>query len=115
MSPCQSCLVRAQCQPLGREYTTGKAFIKEMDLEFAGMVVPQHAHAYEHISYVARGSVLFEGRLIRAGTHEAAITVPAHKKHTFQSLEDDTLVLCIHDRQPVVTDENQITGVEDHA
>lgn len=111
-SPCDSCMARHACQPIGREYTTsdGKTFVKEMDLPVAGMVIPQHAHAYEHISYVARGSVLFEDRVIRCGTPEAAIRVPAFKKHTFKSLEPDTLVLCIHANAPVVTDEHQIVG-----
>ena len=72
-SPCVSCSARASCQPIGREYTTsdGKTFVKEMDIAEAGTIIPQHAHGYEHISYVARGSVLFEGKLIRAGTPQA--------------------------------------------
>lgn len=108
-SPCNGCAVRAACQPIGREYTTENgAFVKEMDIKQAGTVIPQHAHAYEHISYVARGSVLFEGKPIRCGTPEAAIIVPAYKKHTFVSLEPDTLVLCIHASKPVITEEHQI-------
>lgn len=112
-SPCTSCLARASCQPIGREYTTsdGKTFVKEMDLAKAGTIIPQHSHAYEHISYVARGAVLFEGRLIRSGTPEAAISVPAFKKHTFQAMEDDTLVLCIHSGAPVVAEEHQLVEV----
>lgn len=105
-SPCDGCAARAVCQPIGREYTTENgAFVKEMDIKQAGTIIPQHAHAYEHISYVAQGAVLFEG-----GRYDApcAITVPAFKKHTFQALLPNTLVLCIHASKPVITEEHQI-------
>lgn len=109
-SPCVSCHARASCQPIGREYTTsdGNTFVKEMDIAEAGTIIPQHSHAYEHISYVARGSILFEGRVIHAGTPQAAILVPAFKKHTFQAMEPDTLVLCIHAGAPVITEEHEL-------
>lgn len=107
MKPCDGCLVRLQCQPIGREYVTENgAFVKEMDMAEAGMIIPQHAHAYEHISYVAMGSVMFEGDVYRA---PHAIVVPANKKHTFQSLEP-SLVLCIHATKPEITAEHQIVG-----
>jgi quercetin dioxygenase-like cupin family protein len=112
-SPCVSCLARASCQPIGREYITsdGKTFVKEMDIAEAGTIIPQHSHPYEHISYVARGAVLFDGRLIRSGTPEAAILVPAFKKHTFQAMEPDTLVLCIHSGTPVIHEEHELVEV----
>lgn len=104
-SPCDSCLARHECQPVGREYMAAGAFVKEMDLKRAGMVIPQHAHAYDHISYVANGAVEFEGKRYDA---PHALIVPANKKHTFISLEPDTLVLCIHAGTPVVTEEHQL-------
>ncbi len=105
-SPCDGCAVRAACQPIGREYTTENgAFVKEMDIKHAGTIIPQHAHTYEHISYVAQGAVLFEGKRFDA---PHAITVPAFKKHTFQALVPNTLVLCIHAGQPVIAEEHHL-------
>lgn len=92
--PCNSCAVRAECQPYGEEYTAADGvFIKEMRIPKAGTVVPQHSHEYDHTSFVANGSVMFEGRKVIA---PAPLFIPAFKKHTFIALEDDTLVLCIH-------------------
>lgn len=107
-SPCNGCHAAAVCQPMGREYRTDNGiFIKEMDIAEAGTIIPQHSHAYEHVSYVAQGAVLFDGREYVA---PCAIRVPAHKKHTFQALQDDTLVLCIHAGTPIVVDEHQLVG-----
>ena len=93
-SPCTHCLVKAECQPYGSEFMAADGlFIKEMILDKAGTIVPQHSHAYDHVSYVAKGAVLFEGKRYES---PSPIFVPAMKKHTFVSLEDDTLVLCIH-------------------
>lgn len=104
-SPCDGCTARAACQPIGREYMAAGAFVKEMDMKHVGTIIPQHAHAYDHISYVARGAVEFEGKRYDA---PYAITVPAHKKHTFISLEPDSLVLCIHAGNPIVVEEHNI-------
>lgn len=93
-SPCENCAVKAECQPYGAEYIAADGvFIKEMMIPKAGTIVPQHSHAYDHTSYLAKGSVLFEDKRYDA---PFPIYVPAFKKHTFTSLEDNTLVLCIH-------------------
>jgi hypothetical protein len=92
-SPCLNCEVRDECQPYGSEHFVDGAFIKEMRIPYSGTIVPQHSHAYDHISYVAKGKVLFEGKMVKAPT---ALMIPAGKKHMFQSLEDDCLILCIH-------------------
>lgn len=94
LNPCTNCAVRAQCQPWGAEHFAADGiFIKEMRIPKAGTIVPQHSHKYDHTSFVASGSVTFEGQTIEA---PAALYIPAGKKHTFTSLVDDTLVLCIH-------------------
>lgn len=105
MNPCDTCLARHACQPLGREHRAGGVFVKEMDMAIAGMIIPQHAHGYEHISFVAKGAVEFEGQRFDA---PHSLVVPAFKKHTFRSLVDDTLVLCIHAGDPEVTEQHQI-------
>lgn len=93
-SPCKNCAVADQCQPYGNEYMAADGvFIKEMTIPFAGTCVPQHSHEYAHTSFVARGAVSVEGKVYAA---PAPIFIPAHKKHRFVALVDDTLILCIH-------------------
>lgn len=93
-SPCENCAVNQQCQPYGNEYMAADGvFIKEMTIPFAGTMVPQHSHEYDHTSFLARGSVLCNGKQYRA---PCPIYIPAKQKHSFLSLVDDTLVLCIH-------------------
>jgi hypothetical protein len=93
-SPCNSCAVSAQCQPYGAEFLAADGvFIKEMRIPFRDTLVPQHSHAHDHTSYLAKGSVECNGVRYDA---PAPIYIPAGVKHMFRSLEDDTLVLCIH-------------------
>lgn len=73
-------------------------FIKAIVLAKAGMAVPQHAHKYGHTSYLARGSVdvWCDNESLGHFVAPCALWVEAMKKHTFITLEDDTLILCIH-------------------
>lgn len=93
-SPCASCAICEQCQPYGNEYTSSDGvFFKEMRVQYAGTQIPQHSHEYDHTSYLVRGSVEVEGKIYWA---PSPIFIPARKKHTFLTLEDDTMVLCVH-------------------
>lgn len=73
-------------------------FIKAIMLPKQGMAVPQHAHKYGHTSYLARGSIDAWADNDSLGHFVAprAIWIEAGKKHTFITLEDNTLILCIH-------------------
>jgi hypothetical protein len=94
---CGSC---SACeQPPEWEHTGADGvFIKQMLLAQAGMMVPQHAHEYDHTTMLATGSVRvwIDGQL--AGDHTAPkpLFIQARIKHTFQSLEPATLLYCIH-------------------
>lgn len=73
-------------------------FVKVNTFLAADMAGEQHAHDYDHLSFIANGSVaLYEaGRYV--GTHKApaGVVVKAHTKHVFVTLEPNTTVLCIH-------------------
>ena len=75
-----------------------KIFIKQMFMARAGTFVPQHSHSYEHASMLATGSVRVWQDDELKGDFKAPIpiNIPAGVKHTFMSLEPNTLVLCIH-------------------
>ncbi len=73
-------------------------FIKQMYMKDAGTFVPQHSHKYEHASMLAYGSIRVWQDDVLKGDFKAPIpiNIPAGCKHTFMSLEPDTIVYCIH-------------------
>lgn len=73
-------------------------FIKQMHLKDAGMFVPQHSHKYDHTSMLAVGSVRVwcDGALVGEFNAPKPIEIKAGTKHTFMSLEPNTIVYCIH-------------------
>ncbi len=92
-------LVRALEQPYGVEiHTTDGVFIKQMTIPRAGTLVPQHVHSYSHASMLAVGSVRVWKDGVLAGDEKAptAIEIAAGVAHLFQSLEDNTILYCIH-------------------
>lgn len=95
---CPKCLDPSRPAPSGVEIRAGDIFIKEMAIAVAGTPVLQHAHAYDHVSYVARGRVRLwkDGRLSGDYSAPVGLFIPAGVLHEFLSLVDDTLVLCVH-------------------
>ena len=81
-------------------------------------VVPQHAHALDHTSYIAVGGVHAWVDGIYKGKHlaPAGIFIPAGVKHAFLTTEPGTVLLCIHnlhgDKAVKVLAEHELT-VED--
>jgi len=73
-------------------------FIKQMWMKKKGFMVPQHAHAYDHASMLAKGSVsLFkDGAFVSNLFAPKPVMIEKGVKHAFLSLEDDTLIFCIH-------------------
>lgn len=81
----------------------GGVYVKAYRVADAGTIIPQHAHTYDHISFLARGSVIVShldgetGALVEETRHApAAIRIPARVKHSFFTLSDDALILCVH-------------------
>ncbi len=66
-------------------------------LPVAGMIVPQHAHSRAHLSYVATGAVRVWADDAPLGDFHApaGVMIPAFVHHRFETLADDTLILCI--------------------
>jgi len=87
-------------------------FIKQMYLKDAGTIIPQHSHAYDHTSMLARGRIRAWAGDELMGDFEAPqpIFIKARVKHTFLSLEPETLIYCIHRSQPIVIEEHQIAA-----
>lgn len=72
--------------------------VKSGLFKLAGRIVPQHSHEYDHSTFIAVGSVLawcdedYLGHFIAP----CSIFIKARCKHTFKTLEDNTLIYCIH-------------------
>ncbi len=73
----------------------GGVYVKEVHVP-RGYVLAQHRHAFEHLSYLALGSVelTVEGA-VTVIVAPACLTIPAEKHHTIKALTDSTW-LCIH-------------------
>lgn len=73
-------------------------FIKSGLFKRANRIVPQHSHEYDHTSFIATGAVnaWCEDEFMGHFVAPASIFIKAHCKHTFQTTEPDTLVMCIH-------------------
>lgn len=110
---CPKCLSVDQ-PPDDREWRTPDGvFVKEMFLAKAGTMVPQHAHEYAHTSLLFAGSVRVwaDGEIIGDFHAKAPIEIARGVKHSFMSLEDSTIILCIHNlrgmQNVAVRDEHQ--------
>lgn len=103
-------------QPVSVEFACADdVFVKTIPLKSRGLYVPQHAHTYDHTSFVAAGAVRAwkDGVLMGDFVAPCAIFIAAGAKHTFLSLASDTLVLCIHNvhgEGVSIAAEHQLTG-----
>jgi quercetin dioxygenase-like cupin family protein len=89
---------RADRQPAGQVHLYGGTYVKELLTPDEGTLIPQHAHHYDHLSYIAAGSVRVWRDDVLLGDFMAptAVKIPARAKHRFLTLEPWTLVLCLH-------------------
>ncbi len=73
-------------------------FIKQIWVRNSRTFVPQHVHAYDHTTMIARGSVYVwtDGKLDRRYEAPTGLLIKAGIAHTFLTLEDDTVLYCIH-------------------
>lgn len=93
---CTSCDVEQP--PEGIEFRANNIFVKQLLIARKDTLIPQHAHAYDHMSMLATGAVRVwkDGVLDRDYQAPAGIFIGAGIKHTFQSLEDATIIYCVH-------------------
>lgn len=72
--------------------------IVQMVMEKANDAIPQHSHAYDHHTLIARGSVRVwaDDKHIGDYGEREAVFVRAGCKHLFAALQDNTVAYCIH-------------------
>ena len=87
-------------------------FVKSMCADKAGTIIGQHAHAWDHSTFIALGAVRAwkDGALLGDFTAPQFIFIPAHTKHRFETLEDGTIMWCIHN----ISRTGEVEIVEEH-
>ena len=72
--------------------------VAQITVPVAGTYVPQHSHAYDHMTMLATGSmrVWVEGDLVGDFDAPIPLKIPAGKKHTFLALTDNVTFYCLH-------------------
>ena len=109
---CKTCdlCVQSEQPPNWEHSTVDGVFIKQMFLKLKGTVVPQHSHRYDHTSMLATGAVRVwaEGEYLGIFKAPSPIFIKALIKHTFKTLEDNTLIYCIHRGTPETTARNSL-------
>lgn len=73
-------------------------FAKQVHVPKAKTYLPQHEHAYDHATLLARGAirVWIDGEDMGEYRAPKPIFIAAKKRHIFLTLEDDTVLYCIH-------------------
>jgi hypothetical protein len=72
-------------------------FVKMIPLPGVGSTVDGHAHTFDHITLLSKGSVLMEhdnGQ--KTYSAPCLIVTPKGIVHKFTALEKDTLLCCVH-------------------
>jgi len=80
------------------------SYVKEMRVAKAQTHLMQHVHKYSHVSVIVRGACrVYQDRVwLGDMVAPASIVIPAHMPHRFVTLEDDTVILCVHDMEAEV-------------
>lgn len=93
--------------------------VKMMHFRHAGMIVPQHAHVYEHATVVAAGAVRAwaDDRLLGEFAAPETLVIAPFVRHRFETLMPGTTLLCIHnaDRAGCAGCAGCVEGVPVHA
>lgn len=80
-----------------KHYVVGEVYAKELIMEKAGDTVIGHAHGFDHLSLLAKGTVevVADGVAVQY-TGPTAVTILAGVHHKIIALTDDCLWYCIH-------------------
>jgi quercetin dioxygenase-like cupin family protein len=106
---------RAENQPSSVEIRLAPGlFVKSMSCAEVGMLIPQHAHSFDHLSMLAVGRVLVwaDGECLGPFEAPAGILIKANVRHLFKTLTPNVLIYCIHrvgeDGEPAIEAEHHL-------
>lgn len=101
-------------QPLQTDIRLCEGLFVKHTVFAKGSYIPQHSHAWEHLSVIATGAVRAwaDDELLGDFHAPAGIVIKARTKHLFLALEPLTTVLCVHrvdeTGEPGIVAEHQI-------
>ena len=108
---------RAANQPVGSLCLYAGIFAKTWAIRDRGTLLPQHGHAWPHISYIVSGVVRVwqDDEQIGDFIGPCAVKIPALALHKFLTLSDDVVILCLHnadhadaDGEPVIAERHDL-------
>ena len=108
---------RAENQPTTELTLYAGIYCKRWTIPDTGTLLPQHSHSYDHLTYLVSGAVRVYRNDQYRGDYYApsAIRIPARQAHAFQSLEDNVVLLCLHnmdhaeaDGEPPLHEDNSL-------
>lgn len=75
----------------------GEIYGRSVRIPCKGTIIPQHVHSEPHTSICCKGKArLYVNDLFKQDVLEGhMVLLEADKKHSFESLEDDTLLTCL--------------------
>jgi hypothetical protein len=107
---------RAENQPYTISLTIfGGIYYRVWSVPDAGTIIPQHAHKWNHITALLRGSVrvLSDGELMGDFTAPATLKIPALRMHEFHTLTPCEFA-CIHNADRADPDGEPPIAAENH-
>jgi hypothetical protein len=98
---------RAEHQPVGSLCLYAGLYAKTWEIRDRGTLLPQHAHCWDHISYVVSGVVRVwqDDEMLGDFVGPCAIKIPALALHKFLTLSDHVVILCLHNADHIEGDE----------
>lgn len=80
-----------------QHYVAGGVYVKQLILASAGDTVLGHAHAFDHLSLLAKGVVDVEVEGVNTRyTAPTAVNVKAGLRHQIRAVVPDCLWYCVH-------------------
>lgn len=93
-------------QPENVFWHVGNIFVKKIYLAKKGFCTIGHSHTYDHMTLVVKGAVSIQVDGKAREFHEnESIEIASRRHHAITALEDDTMLLCIHDTRGMELEE----------
>ncbi len=106
---------RAPNQPFSELCLFGGVYIRTWVVADRGTLLPQHAHQFDHVSYIVSGVVRAwrGGELMGDFAGPNALKIEAGVLHQFLTLTDRCVIACVHNADRAEADDEP--AIAEHA
>jgi len=79
----------------------------------ADTLIPQHSHAYDHLTAIMQGIVRVwrDDEMVGDFMAPATVRIPAHAMHRFLTLTPGCVLACIHNADGLLDDEPEVSAL----